>query len=82
MHQPAAIALSWDEYVLAEFASSSTVDEKGDIAVATARNPSQLSFLGTNEMNFLALELDVTSKDSIDKAFENAVAKFGRVDVV
>ena len=54
----------------------------GDIAVATARNPSKLSFEGTTSDNFIATALDVTDKSSIDKAFKVAIDKFGRVDVV
>ncbi|KAH8679851.1 hypothetical protein BGZ60DRAFT_481359 [Tricladium varicosporioides] len=55
---------------------------KGDIAVATARKPEQLSFKGTNEKNFLAVKLDVTKKEDIDAAFKAAIDKFKRVDVV
>lgn len=56
--------------------------DKGDIAVATARNPETLSFSNATESNFLPLALDVTDKSSITKAFEATLAKFGRVDVV
>lgn len=57
---------------------------KGDIAVATARNPAKLegNFKGTNDKNYLAVALDVTDKKSIDTAFDAAIKKFGRVDVV
>ncbi|CAF9926595.1 MAG: hypothetical protein HETSPECPRED_006364 [Heterodermia speciosa] len=56
--------------------------DRGDIAIATARNPSTLSFRNTSEHNFLALKLDVTSDADISAAFRTAVEKFGRVDVV
>ena len=56
--------------------------DRGDIAIATARNPSTLSFRNTSEHNFLALKLDVTSDADISAAFETAVEKFRRVDVV
>lgn len=56
--------------------------EKGDHVVATARNSSKLKFDGTNDKNYLAVDLDVTSKQSIDKAFDAALKKFSRVDVV
>jgi NAD(P)-dependent dehydrogenase (short-subunit alcohol dehydrogenase family) len=56
--------------------------DKGDIAVATARNPSSLSFSGTTSSNYLALPLDVTDKKSIHDAFAAALKKFSRVDVV
>jgi NADP-dependent 3-hydroxy acid dehydrogenase YdfG len=55
---------------------------KGDHVVATARNSSKLSFPDANDSNSLLVDLDVTKKDSIDKAFEAAVKKFKRVDVV
>ncbi|KAI9706997.1 MAG: hypothetical protein M1820_004585 [Bogoriella megaspora] len=55
---------------------------KGDKVVATSRKSSTLSFDGTNSDNYLALDLDVTSKDSIAKAFKAALDKFGRIDVV
>jgi NAD(P)-dependent dehydrogenase (short-subunit alcohol dehydrogenase family) len=54
----------------------------GDTVVATARKTQQLDFKGTTEENYLGLRLDVTDKTSIHDAFEQAVKKFGRVDVV
>ena len=54
----------------------------GDIAVATARDPSKLSFRGATFENFLAIALDVTDKPTIDKAFKVAIDRFGRIDVV
>ncbi|KAI4189996.1 MAG: hypothetical protein L6R41_001104 [Letrouitia leprolyta] len=56
--------------------------DAGDIAVATARNPSTLSFRDTTSDNYLALKLDVTSSADIDSAFSSILAKFKRVDVV
>lgn len=55
---------------------------RGDHVVATARDPSQLSFDGTNDSNYLAVKLDVTDKSTIDSAFKATLDKFGRVDVV
>lgn len=55
---------------------------KGDYVVATARNSSKLSFDGATSENSLFVDLDVTSKDAINKAFDAAVKKFKRVDVV
>lgn len=57
---------------------------KGDHVVATARNPDKLDFSsdGANDSNFLAVQLDVNDKASIDKAFEAAVDKFKKIDVV
>ena len=55
---------------------------KGDIAVATARNPTKLSFEGTSSKNYLAVPLDVTDKSSIENAFKATIDAFGRVDVV
>lgn len=56
--------------------------EKGDYVVATARNSSKLAFDRANDANSLFADLDVTKQDSIDKAFDAAVKKFNRVDVV
>ncbi|KAH7371134.1 hypothetical protein BKA66DRAFT_573088 [Pyrenochaeta sp. MPI-SDFR-AT-0127] len=56
--------------------------QNGDYVVATARNSSKLSFDGANESNSLLTDLDVTKKDSIDQAFDAAIKKFKRVDVV
>lgn len=55
---------------------------KGDHVVATARNSSKLSFKDATSSNSLLVDLDVTKQDSIDKAFDAAVKKFKRVDVV
>jgi NAD(P)-dependent dehydrogenase (short-subunit alcohol dehydrogenase family) len=55
---------------------------KGDSVIATARNSSKLSFSGANDSNYLAVDLDVTSKASINKAFEAGLQKFKRIDVV
>ena len=55
---------------------------RGDFVVATARKPEALSFKGTTSQNFLAVKLDVSNKSDIPDAFEKALSKFGRVDVV
>lgn len=55
---------------------------EGDIAVATARDSSKLKFDDISPQNFLAVDLDVTNKQSIDAAFDKALAQFKRVDVV
>lgn len=54
----------------------------GDKVVATARNSSKLQFDGTSKDNYVAVDLDVTDKSSIDQAFSAALKQFGRVDVV
>ena len=56
--------------------------QKGDYVVATARNSSKLSFDGANDSNSLFVDLDVTKKESIDKAFDAAIKKFKKIDVV
>ena len=56
--------------------------DKGDYVVATARKTEQLEFSGTNDKNYLACRLDVTDKKSIQAAFDEALQKFGRIDVV
>lgn len=54
----------------------------GDIVVATARDSSKLRFDKASPENFLAVDLDVTKKASIDAAFDKALSQFKRVDVV
>ncbi|KAI0125471.1 hypothetical protein BJ170DRAFT_656440 [Xylariales sp. AK1849] len=56
--------------------------DKGDVCVATARNPAQLKFKNTNEKNYLPLKLDVTKREDIESAFSEALKKFNRIDVV
>lgn len=56
--------------------------DHGDYVVATARNTSDLKFTGTDDKNYLAAKLDVTDKSSIKAAFDAALEKFGRIDVV
>jgi NAD(P)-dependent dehydrogenase (short-subunit alcohol dehydrogenase family) len=56
--------------------------QKGDFVVATARNSSKLSFPQANDTNSLLVDLDVTKKESIDRAFDAAIKRFKRVDVV
>lgn len=56
--------------------------KNGDHVVATARNSSKLKFESANSSNSLFVDLDVTKKESIDKAFDEAIKKFKRVDVV
>jgi NAD(P)-dependent dehydrogenase (short-subunit alcohol dehydrogenase family) len=56
----------------------------GNRVVATARSSSSLEgkFPSSTAENLLLVDLDVTKVASIDKAFEAALQKFGRVDVV
>lgn len=56
--------------------------KNGDHVVATARDPSKLSFEGTTDKNYLAVALDVTDEKSVRTAFKEAQNKFGRIDVV
>lgn len=53
----------------------------GHNVVATARNPSSLSYL-PDSSKVLKLSLDVTSRDSINAAIAATVLRFGRLDVV
>ncbi|KAI0485576.1 retinol dehydrogenase 8 [Xylaria cf. heliscus] len=56
--------------------------QTGNRVVATARQVSALSYLPDDAANVLKVALDVTSSEAIDAAFEEAVRRFGRVDVV
>lgn len=58
------------------------VIDQGDYVVATARKTEDLEFKGTNDKNYLAAKLDVLDKSSIQSAFDAAMKKFGRIDVV
>ncbi|PVH86560.1 NAD(P)-binding protein, partial [Cadophora sp. DSE1049] len=58
------------------------VINRGDIAVATARNLDSLSFENATSSNYLPLKLDVTDRESIAAAFQQAINTFGRVDAV
>ncbi|ELR22298.1 oxidoreductase, short chain dehydrogenase/reductase superfamily protein [Acanthamoeba castellanii str. Neff] len=56
----------------------------GERLVATARNVSALDGLAelADTDRLLAVQLDVTDQAQVDAAFAQAVARFGRVDVV
>ena len=58
--------------------------EKGEIVVATARQPSTLDDLAQRypEDRLLILPLDVTQQDQVAEAFSEAHRAFGRIDVV
>lgn len=57
--------------------------EAGDRVVATARRPEVLAeAFGEHGDRILPLALDVTSPDAARKAVEEAVARFGRIDVL
>ncbi|MET9231986.1 oxidoreductase [Lentzea sp. NPDC003310] len=56
--------------------------DRGDEVVATARDPRAIEqSLGTSA-GLLALPLDVTSQDQADEAVRQAIARFGRIDVL
>jgi len=56
--------------------------DAGDYVVATTRNPTNMSFTNAKSANYLALKLDVVIPSDITSAFDAAVSKFGRIDVV
>ncbi|HEY1778561.1 MAG TPA: oxidoreductase [Solirubrobacteraceae bacterium] len=63
-----------------EFATAALA--RGDAVVATARDPSKVEAkLGPSD-RLLALALDVTDPDSIERAVAAALERFGRVDVL
>ncbi|KAF2676474.1 NAD(P)-binding protein [Lentithecium fluviatile CBS 122367] len=53
-----------------------------DYVVATARDPTTLSFYSTTTTNYLPLKLGITSSTDIEAAFAAALAQFGRIDIV
>ncbi|KAN0019095.1 hypothetical protein ACTFIU_002297 [Dictyostelium citrinum] len=60
--------------------------ERGFNVAATSRNKKQLSNSVNNKFitndNFLALEVDLTSDESIKKSIEDTISKFTRIDVI
>jgi len=57
--------------------------EAGYNVVVTARNLNAIADLvGGNADNVLAMELDVTKPDQIEKTVKAAIEKFGRIDVL
>jgi NAD(P)-dependent dehydrogenase (short-subunit alcohol dehydrogenase family) len=60
---------------------SKAVLNAGDKLIATARNPKTLEFIGNHD-NLLTVALDVTDESQAKQAVAEAVAKFGRIDVL
>ncbi|WP_022888130.1 SDR family NAD(P)-dependent oxidoreductase [Agromyces italicus] len=56
--------------------------ERGDRVVAAARTATTDDFDARHRDRVLALKLDVTDKDAVEAAVADAVARFGRLDVV
>lgn len=57
--------------------------ESGDSAVVTARKPEEiLDIVGRFPETSIALKLDVTKAEDIDQAYEEALRKFGHIDVL
>jgi NADP-dependent 3-hydroxy acid dehydrogenase YdfG len=55
----------------------------GHKVIATARKPEQIANLGDQYADrYLALALDVTNQAQVDSAAAQAIAKFGRIDVL
>ncbi|NDJ21074.1 SDR family NAD(P)-dependent oxidoreductase [Nostoc sp. B(2019)] len=64
-------------------ALAETVLEQGETVVLTARNPQQIEDLVVSFPNrTLAVQLDVTKPEEIREAVKQAIAKFGRIDVL
>ncbi|HLA53975.1 MAG TPA: SDR family NAD(P)-dependent oxidoreductase [Flavitalea sp.] len=56
---------------------------KGDLVVATARNPEQLKDLADKYPDCIyPVKLDVTNKIQIAAAVENIIKRFGRIDIL
>jgi NAD(P)-dependent dehydrogenase (short-subunit alcohol dehydrogenase family) len=56
--------------------------EKGQRVVATTRNVSAFSDLTGYDKSLLLVETDLTSDQSVAASFQQAIARFGKVDVV
>lgn len=59
----------------------STVLNMGDNVIATARNPENIKTLGNSD-KLLAIELDVTNNNQINRAVKAAIKQFGTIDVL
>lgn len=63
-------------------ALSAALHARATPLVATARNPADLGHLPDAESNLLKVNLDVIRPNTIKRAFDAAMERFGRVDVV
>lgn len=64
-------------------ALAETVLEQGEIVVLTARNPQQIKDLTASFPDrTLAVQLDVTKPEEVREAVKQAIANFGRIDVL
>jgi NAD(P)-dependent dehydrogenase (short-subunit alcohol dehydrogenase family) len=64
-------------------ALAEAVLDRGEIVVLTARNPEQVEDLTTRfPTRALAVRLDVTKPEEVREAVEQAIAHFGRIDVL
>ncbi|AFY44063.1 oxidoreductase [Nostoc sp. PCC 7107] len=64
-------------------ALAETVLEQGETVVITARNPQHIEDLAAKfPSQTLAVQLDVTKPDQVQEAVKQAIAKFGRIDVL
>ena len=64
-------------------ALAETVLERGETVVLTARNPQQVADLATSFPDrTLAVQLDVTKPEEVREAVKQAIANFGRIDVL
>jgi NAD(P)-dependent dehydrogenase (short-subunit alcohol dehydrogenase family) len=64
-------------------ALAETVLERGETVVLTARNPQQVEDLVASfPVRTLAVQLDVTKSEQVREAVKQAIANFGRIDVL
>ena len=56
--------------------------DAGDAVVATARNPKTVSDKFGNHPNLLAIALDVTDEAQANAAAEQAIKRFGKIDIL
>lgn len=63
-------------------AITAALHARGTPLVATARDPAALGHLPDGGPDLLKVALDVTRPDTVKAAFQAAMARFGRVDVV
>lgn len=85
MHQPSSASRTW--FITGASrglgrALAVAALERGDSVVAAARTASADAFDPRHHDRVLALRVDVTDKSAVETAVADAVARFGRLDVV
>eukprot|EP01133_Synstelium_polycarpum_P005636 gene5636-6505_t len=55
---------------------------RGDVVCATSRSVDQLKAAGLEGVNFLGLKVDLAKVESVEKAVQQCIERYGRLDIV